>query len=102
MIKNKGVYTTECPACSRLIIMHVLNDGSISPNKCIHCEMGFVGLEHGATRNTFVIATAAEKFSIFGNKEPEEKNNVEEKTKTNTNKSSDNKKGGNQKNWKKK
>ena len=84
MIKNKGVYTTECPACSRSTIMHVLSDGSISPNKCTHCEMGFAGLENGLVRNTFVIVPASEKFSIFGNKEAEEKNKVEEKGKAGT------------------
>jgi hypothetical protein len=55
MIKNKGVYTSKCPACSRSIVMHVLADGSSSPNKCPDCDLWFAGIDNGEDRNTYVL-----------------------------------------------
>ena len=51
---KKGVYTAECPKCSRSILMHVLSDGSVSPHKCSKCELELAGIDNGEQRNTFV------------------------------------------------
>ena len=82
MIKDKGVYTTKCPTCTRVIVMHVSTDGSISPNKCSECELGFAGLQQGEERNTFVIIPAVKKLNIFGNEKTEEKNETDKKEHT--------------------
>lgn len=68
MLKNKGVYTTKCPTCTRLILMHVLSDGSISPDKCPECELEFASIDKGEQRNTFVI-TAKTNTSKYEEKE---------------------------------
>lgn len=44
--------------------MHVLSDGSISPNKCSVCETEFEELKKGEERNTFVIVARAKKSTI--------------------------------------
>jgi DNA-directed RNA polymerase subunit RPC12/RpoP len=71
---KKGVYTSQCPNCSRSILIHLLSDGSISPNKCSKCEAEFEGIDKGEERNTFVIIPSkAKKLNIFVDKEAEEK-----------------------------
>ena len=72
MIKNKGVYTTKCPTCTRSIVMHVLSDGSISPDKCKECFLEFECVEYGEQRNTFVIIPKAKKKILILNQEAEE------------------------------
>lgn len=102
MIKDQGVYTTNCPTCTRLILMHVLSDGSISPNKCAHCGTDFAGLEKGNERNTFVVVSGTSKSKFEEKNKAEEKvEDVEEETdiKINIKKHSAHKKNEYQKNW---
>ena len=53
--------------------MHVLSDGSISPNKCSVCETEFGGIDKGEERNTFVIVVKTKKSTTVANQEAEEK-----------------------------
>ncbi len=77
MIKGKGVYTTKCPKCTRSIVMHVLADGSISPNSCPDCEIGFGSLDKGKERNSFVITLKTEKpESIVSKDDKDEKSST--------------------------
>lgn len=69
MINKQGVYTTKCHECTRSILIHVLYDGSISPNKCSKCEAEFEGIDNGEQRNTFVIVPAVKKLKIFVDEE---------------------------------
>lgn len=64
MIKDKGVYTTKCPKCTRSIVMHVSSEGSISPDSCSECGLDFEGLDKGNVRNTFVIVPKTGKSKI--------------------------------------
>ena len=67
MLKGEGVYTAKCPECSRSILIHLLSDGSISPNKCPGCEMGFEGINKGEQRSTFVIVAKTKQSKIVDN-----------------------------------
>lgn len=79
---TKGTYTAICPACGSSTLIHLLFDGSISPSKCVGCEVGFGGIEAGEERNSFV---------FVGIVEEEEK--IEEGTKKTDKKSSGKKEG---------
>lgn len=72
MLKN-GVYTTKCPKCSRSVLIHLSSDGSISPNKCSQCEIGFESIEKGEQRNTFVVVAKKKESKIVAKEEAEEK-----------------------------
>lgn len=69
---TKGVYTTGCPICHRLILMHILSDGSISQKKCAACETEFQRLDKGEEPNTFVIVPKENKKTIIVKEESEE------------------------------
>lgn len=87
MIKDKGVYTTKCPKCTRSIVMHVLSDGSISPDMCPECELGFEGIDRGKERNTFVIVSKTGKSKVVVNEEAKKTSEVFQVTKKDDKKS---------------
>lgn len=49
--------------------MHVLSDGSISPDMCSECDLGFGGLDKGEERNVFVIVPKTNKSKVAVNEE---------------------------------
>jgi len=52
----KGVYTSKCPGCRRVTVLHV--DGNkLDPASCRGCSTEFTGIKDGERLRTYVLTT---------------------------------------------